>query len=61
MAIRNTRKHAGQDTRHCSARTEVYSRVCGFFRPVQSWNRGKRQEFAERVAYALKTAVRRSR
>jgi len=61
MAIRNKRKQAGQASKPCSARTEVYSRVCGFFRPVQSWNRGKRQEFAERVDYAVKAAVRRSR
>ncbi len=27
---------------------EVYSRVVGYFRPVQNWNKGKQQEFAER-------------
>lgn len=27
---------------------EVYSRVVGYFRPVQNWNPGKRQEFKER-------------
>ena len=27
---------------------EVYSRVVGYFRPVQNWNRGKQQEFSER-------------
>ena len=26
---------------------EVYSRVVGYLRPVQAWNRGKQQEFAE--------------
>ena len=35
----------------CDAATEVYSRVCGFFRPVQQWNRGKREEFRERRTY----------
>lgn len=35
----------------CPGRTEVYSRVCGFFRPVQAWNRGKRAEFSERKEY----------
>jgi hypothetical protein len=29
-------------------KTEVYSRVCGFFRPVQQWNKGKKEEFKER-------------
>ena len=37
----------------CQARTEVYSRVCGFFRPVQQWNKGKRQEFADRKVYRI--------
>lgn len=27
---------------------EVYSRVSGYFRPVNQWNKGKREEFAER-------------
>jgi len=30
---------------------EVYSRIVGYLRPVQNWNRGKRQEFGERVVY----------
>ncbi len=29
-------------------RTEVYSRVVGYYRPVQNWNRGKREEFSQR-------------
>ena len=32
---------------------EVYSRVVGYFRPVQYWNTGKRQEFAERRTISL--------
>ncbi len=31
-----------------SIRTEVYSRVVGYYRPVQAWNEGKREEFRER-------------
>jgi len=27
---------------------EVYSRVCGYFRPVSQWNKGKKEEFKER-------------
>lgn len=27
---------------------EVYSRVVGYFRPVQNWNTGKKQEFKDR-------------
>ena len=25
----------------CNAKCEVYSRVCGYFRPVANWNKGK--------------------
>ncbi len=32
---------------------EVYSRIVGYLRPVQDWNEGKQQEFAERKTYAL--------
>lgn len=28
---------------------EVYSRVVGYIRPVNQWNRGKREEFYDRV------------
>ncbi len=27
---------------------EVYSRVVGYYRPVQNWNRGKQEEFKQR-------------
>jgi len=37
----------------CAAKTEVYSRVCGFFRPVQQWNKGKKAEFEDRQAYVV--------
>ena len=37
----------------CDAKTEVYSRVCGFFRPVQQWNRGKKEEFRDRAEYVV--------
>lgn len=30
---------------------EVYSRVCGYLRPVQSWNKGKQEEFGLRKTY----------
>lgn len=29
-------------------RAEVYSRIVGYYRPVQDWNEGKREEFTER-------------
>jgi anaerobic ribonucleoside-triphosphate reductase len=32
---------------------EVYSRIVGYLRPVQNWNRGKKQEFADRRPYQV--------
>lgn len=29
--------------------TEIYSRVSGYFRPTRQWNKGKREEFEERI------------
>ena len=37
----------------CHEKTEVYSRVCGFFRPVLQWNKGKKEEFKERTPYKI--------
>ncbi len=40
----------------CSAKTEVYSRVCGFFRPVQQWNKGKEEEFQDRREFNVNSS-----
>lgn len=32
---------------------EVYSRIVGYMRPVKQWNKGKKQEFAERQVYNM--------
>ena len=37
----------------CGAKTEVYSRITGYYRPVQNWNDGKLQEFKNRTEYDL--------
>ena len=37
----------------CQASVETFSRVTGFMRPVQTWNKGKVAEFHERKKYAL--------
>ena len=34
-------------------KVEVYSRVAGYFRPVNQWNKGKREEFSERMEYKI--------
>ncbi|MEK7183050.1 MAG: ribonucleoside triphosphate reductase [Patescibacteria group bacterium] len=35
----------------CQSDCEVWSRVVGYFRPVQEWNKGKKSEYAEREEY----------
>jgi len=37
----------------CGQETEVYSRIVGYYRPVQNWNPGKKSEYAERTVYRL--------
>ena len=37
----------------CGEKTEVYSRITGYYRPVQNWNDGKAQEFKDRKVYDL--------
>lgn len=31
-----------------AVRSEVYSRIVGYYRPVEDWNDGKKEEFKER-------------
>jgi len=38
---------------HCGEKTEVYSRITGYYRPVQNWNDGKSQEYKERKLYDI--------
>ncbi|MFO7936371.1 MAG: ribonucleoside triphosphate reductase [Kiritimatiellia bacterium] len=38
---------------HCGRKTEVYSRVVGYIRPVQQWNEGKQHEFEKRKTFSL--------
>ncbi|MBQ4586603.1 MAG: ribonucleoside triphosphate reductase [Clostridia bacterium] len=38
---------------HCGQKTEVYSRITGYYRPVQNWNDGKSQEFKDRKVYEI--------
>ncbi|MBR7146398.1 MAG: thioredoxin family protein, partial [Oscillospiraceae bacterium] len=40
----------------CGKKTEVYSRITGYYRPVQNWNDGKAQEFKDRKVYDIGTS-----
>ena len=37
----------------CGKKSEVYSRITGYYRPIQNWNDGKTQEFKERKVYSM--------
>ena len=37
----------------CGEPTEVYSRITGYYRPVQNWNDGKSQEYKDRKVYDI--------
>ena len=40
----------------CGEATEVYSRITGYYRPVQNWNDGKSQEYKERKVYDIENS-----
>jgi len=37
----------------CGRKTEIYSRITGYYRPVQNWNDGKAQEYKDRKVYNI--------
>ena len=41
----------------CGKKTEVYSRITGYYRPVQNWNDGKSQEYKDRKVYNVGNSV----
>ena len=41
----------------CGGKTEVYSRITGYYRPVQNWNDGKSEEFKNRKTYDVEHSV----
>ena len=42
---------------YCGSKTEVYSRITGYYRPVQNWNDGKTEEFNMRKEYQPENSV----
>jgi ribonucleoside-triphosphate reductase len=42
---------------HCGKKAEVYSRITGYYRPVQNWNEGKSQEYKNRKLYDIEHSV----
>lgn len=44
----------------CGQATEVWSRITGYYRPIQNWNEGKMQEYKERTEYAVGNSMAKS-
>ena len=44
----------------CGEKTEVYSRITGYYRPVQNWNDGKSKEYKDRLVYSEKKLTGKS-
>ena len=40
----------------CGKKAEVYSRITGYYRPVQNWNDGKAQEYKDRLVYDIENS-----
>lgn len=43
----------------CNEKCSVYSRVTGYYRPVENWNRGKQEEFRDRKTYDYLESLKR--
>lgn len=41
----------------CGRATEIYSRITGYYRPVQNWNDGKLQEYQNRTEYRMGSRI----
>ncbi|MBQ7246832.1 MAG: ribonucleoside triphosphate reductase [Lachnospiraceae bacterium] len=41
----------------CGKPAEVYSRITGYYRPVQNWNAGKTQEYKDRRTYVIEAST----
>lgn len=44
---------AAPETTDAKVPCEVWSRIVGYYRPVDAWNKGKQQEFADREVFIV--------
>ena len=42
-----------KQSKRCGRPCTIYSRVCGFYTPINQWNLGKEEEFKDRKAYKI--------
>ena len=48
-----------QKLSECGKLTEIYSRITGYYRPVQNWNDGKLQEYQNRTEYRMGNSIKK--
>ena len=41
----------------CDREMEIWSRVVGYYRPIDSWNKGKQEEFKLRKPFSISKAI----
>lgn len=51
--------HTNTKGKPCAETPLVYSRIVGYYRPVQQWNKGKKQEYKERKEFCYSSKSRR--
>ena len=44
-----------RELRKMKTKCEIYSRVCGYLRPIADWNEGKKSEFGDRSKFIVGT------
>jgi len=50
LSIKTTEVRVNKEVK---VKTEIYSRCCGYFRPVMQWNAAKQAEFSDRVVFKV--------
>ena len=48
---KDKRVEKNNDEHICGEKCQIYSRCCGYYRPVENWNIGKQEEFKERLLF----------
>ncbi len=44
---------------NCGEETEVYTRIVGYYRPVNNWNRGKKSEYQDRQTFKCNSTYKK--
>jgi len=57
LIVKVTKNWGVNNMDKCGKDCQVFSRVVGYFRPVQTWNEGKREEFKDRLEYDEKKSI----